>query len=184
MPIVDIPVDVFCSWSPRTLSLFLRRGICRVVTKHEGIGRIAEKLGGQWPAACCAMASAPFRGDIVTLAWRSLSEASHHNRILCLPAVYSVRSRSHLRSYPHSRCPTHSQHSLTRCTHVSSKTSRSPYHHSRGSNLSWITCRLTMRLISARSTSAPAALVSLALPLSHRRPVPRRFAEYSPSPLV
>lgn len=115
---------------------------------------------------------------------RSLSEASHHNRILCLPAVYSVRSHSHLRSYPHSRCPTHSQHSLTRCTHVSSKTSRSPYHHSRGSNLSWITCRLTMRLISARSTSAPAALVSLALPLSHRRPVPRRFAEYSPSPLV
>ena len=115
---------------------------------------------------------------------RSLSEASHHNRILCLPAVYSVRSHSHLRSYPHSRRPTHSQHSLTRCTHVSSKTSRSPYHHSCGSNLSWITCRLTMRLISARSTSAPAALVSLALPLSHRRPVPRRFAEYSPSPLV
>ena len=115
---------------------------------------------------------------------RSLSEASHHNHILCLPAVYSVRSHSPLLSHPHSRHPTHFQHSLTRCTHVLSKTSRSPYHHSRGSNLSWITCRLTMRLISAHSTSAPPALVSLALPLSHRRPAPRHFAEYSPSPLV
>jgi hypothetical protein len=115
---------------------------------------------------------------------RSLSEASHYNRILCLPAVYSVRSNSSLPPHPHSRHPTHLQHSLSRCAHVSSKTSRSPYHHSRGSNLSWITCQSTMRPISAHSTSAPPALVSLALLLSHRRPAPRRFAEYLPSPLV
>jgi hypothetical protein len=38
---------------------------------------------------------------------RSLSEVSHHNRILSLPAVYSVRSYSPSPPYPHSRHPTH-----------------------------------------------------------------------------
>jgi hypothetical protein len=52
---------------------------------------------------------------------RSLSEASHYSRILCLPALYSVRSYSPLPSHPHSRYSTYLQHSLSRCTHVSSK---------------------------------------------------------------
>ena len=37
----------------------------------------------------------------------SLSEVSHYNRILCLPAVYSVRSYSPSPSHPHSQHPTH-----------------------------------------------------------------------------
>lgn len=95
---------------------------------------------------------------------------------------YSSRSPSFSMTRPYVRSPrrpiTAASYACPPCT------ARSPYHHSRGSNLSWITCQSTMRPISAHSTSAPPALVSLALPLSHRRPVPRHFAEYSPSPLV
>ena len=67
---------------------------------------------------------------------RSLSEVSHYNRILCLPAVYSVRSYSPSYSHSHSQHPSRI-HIHPHAVHMyRSETSRSPYHRSPGSNLS------------------------------------------------